>query len=143
MEEQAMIEGLDADVVDRMTSRRDALRRGGRMSTALALGSVPVVMAAMAKTAFAQSLPQSVVDVLNFALTLEYLENEFYKSGLAAAGLIPSADRSIFQTIQAHEQAHVDFLRGQLGSQAVAKPTFDFTAGGTFNPFGDYAQFKL
>ena len=34
--------------------------------------------------------------------------------------------------ISRHENAHVAFLRKTLGSQAVAKPAFDFTAGGAF-----------
>lgn len=144
MKAQSILDGLDQDVIDRVSSRRGALRDLGRLGSAFAMASVPMGLAASAKRAFAQSgLPQQIVDVLNFALTLEYLENEYYKTGLAASNLIPAGDRSIFTTIQAHEQAHVDFLVQALGASAVAKPTFDFTAGGAFAPFADYAQFKL
>lgn len=86
---------------------------------------------------------QTVTDVLNFALTLEYLEAEFYIQGVATNGLIPAADRTIFTTIRDHEVAHVEFLKGALGSAAVAKPTFDFTAGGKFDTFTNYETFKL
>lgn len=134
---------LDPDLLERMTSRREALSRAAGMAGTLALASVPVALAATARSAFAQSIPQDVVDVLNFALTLEYLENEFYLGGLGAAGLVPAADRSIFETIQRHEQEHVDFLVQTLGGAAVEKPEFDFTAGGAFAPFQDYAQFRL
>lgn len=138
-----MAAGLDPAMFEEITTRRETLGRSGSLSAALMLGSVPVALAAAAKSVFAQGLPQQVVDVLNFALTLEYLENEFYIEGLAAPGLIPSADRSIFETIQAHEQAHVDFLLQALGSQAVPKPQFDFTAGGAFDTFSNYETFML
>lgn len=144
MKAQSILDSVDQDVMERVSSRRGALRDLGRLGSAFAMASVPMGLAISAKRAFAQGgLPQQIVDVLNFALTLEYLENEYYKAGLAASGLIPAADRSIFTTIQAHEQAHVEFLAQALGGSAVAKPSFDFTAGGMFAPFSDYTQFKL
>jgi hypothetical protein len=40
-------------------------------------------------------------DFLNFALTLEYIEAEFYNLGLSASGLIPAGkDRAIFKLIE-------------------------------------------
>lgn len=143
MSNESILGGLDPEVMDVMASRRDALRGAGRWGMGLAMASVPLALAAMAKSAFAQTgPPQAVVDVLNFALTLEELEAEFYVTGMNAGGLIPAADRQIFGTIRDHEVAHVQFLRNALGSAAVAKPTFDFTAGGAFAPFTDYEQFK-
>lgn len=100
----------------------------------------PMIFAALM-----QSAP-SVVDVLNYALTLEYLESTFYTMGVGASSLIPEADLAIFQTIQQHESAHVDFLKAQIQAMdgtPVDQPSFDFTAGGSFpDPFSNYSVFQ-
>jgi hypothetical protein len=125
------------------TSRRDALIETGKIAGAVAIAAMPVALGLRGKAAFAQAggLPQNIVDVLNFALTLEYLEDELYRLGLAS-GIIPSTDLPTFQTISAHETAHVALLQGLLGSSAVVKPTFDFSVGELFDPFGDYLEFQ-
>jgi rubrerythrin len=152
MEKETILAGLDPEVMDEVTSRRGALLGMGRMGARLALASAPLAVAVMARQAFAQTtLPANIAAVLNFALILEELESEFYtiatggmgmSGGAVVTNLIPSRDRQIFDTIRDHEQAHVRFLRETLGSQAVAKPTFDFTAGGAFGDvFTNYATF--
>ncbi|MGI9037711.1 MAG: ferritin-like domain-containing protein [Gemmatimonadota bacterium] len=142
--DKTLIETLDPELTRDLTEEaRPSDDESGRFAARLAMLSVPLALAATARRAFAQEIPQNVIDVLNFALTLEYLENDFYIAGLAADPLIPMTDRSIFQTIQMHEQVHVDFLETTLGAQATAKPTFDFTAGGSFDPFNDYPTFRL
>lgn len=125
----------DPELNQRLVSRRDAITRGATISAAAAAGlrlaSIPVALAAVASDAFGQGrLPAVVNGVLNFALVLEYLENEFYVKGLAAPRLIPAGDRTIFETIASHETGHVNFLVTTLGPSARPKPTFDFTAGG-------------
>ena len=152
MEKESILAGLDPEVLDEMTTRRQALRGFGSLGAKLALASAPLAVAAMAKQAFAQTaLPAGIASVLNFALVLEELEAEFYtiatggmamSGGAVVTGLIPAQDRPIFDTLRDHEQAHVRFLRQALGAQAVAKPTFDFTAGGAFaDVFTSYATF--
>ena len=143
MKDKTILGSLDAELTDQVVSRRGALKRTGKMAGTVAIASMPVAFGLMAKRAFAQSggLPQDIVNVLNFALTLEYLEDEFYRTGLSS-GVIASADLPIFQQISAHETAHVALLKSVLGTSAVAKPTFDFTAKGTFDPFRNYDQFK-
>ncbi len=143
MKNTTIFESLDPELMNTVVSRRAAVSRSGKMAGAVALASVPVAFGLMAKRAFAQGgLPQGIIDVLNFALTLEYLENEFYQIGLGASGLIPASDLPIFQQIVKHETAHVALLQSVLGANAVVKPTFDFTAGGTFDPFTDYPTFQ-
>ena len=145
MTHQTILDGIDdPELAERLLSRRDALKRGGHLGAIVAAASVPVALAAVARGAFGQGVPGAIVEVLNFALTLEYLESEFYTRGLAAAGLIPSADRPVFQQIAKHEAAHVAFLQATLGPAALPKPAFDFTARGAF---GDvllsYATFRM
>jgi rubrerythrin len=110
----------------------------------IAIAAIPVAMAGMFKKAYGGT-KESVTEVLNFALTLEYLEDEFYKGGLAASGLIPADRRTIFTQIGKHETSHVAFLKStitSLSATPVAKPTFDFTAGGAFaDVFTNYQTF--
>jgi hypothetical protein len=131
MSNDFILADLDPEVGERINlSRRSLFSRPA--ATAIA-ASVPLVLAAASTQAFAAGgLPKQVVDVLNFALTLEYLEAAFYKEGVGSRGLIPSKYRSLFRTIAAHEAAHVKLLQGALGSAAVEAPAVDFTAGGKF-----------
>ena len=84
------------------------------------------------------------VDLLNYALTLEYLEADFYDQGLDTIGeekLLssdpihslgePIRDRvfSELRVIQEHEETHVDVLRDtieDLGGDPIDEPEFEF-----------------
>jgi len=130
---------IDGDAAGRLehASRRFFMNR---VSRKLAAAAVPVAFATIVNKAYAQSA--KAIDVLNYALTLEYLEDEFYKAGNAAANLIPASDKAIFTQIGKHETAHVAFLVKALGAKAVAKPSFDFTYKGNFGTvFTDYKTF--
>lgn len=127
------IEKVDGDVYERLSDRRKAFQEFGRFGKKVAMASVPIAMGSMFKKAYGQSTG-SIADVLNFALTLEYLEAEFYQQGLNAPGLIVT-NRSFFEEVRDNEQAHVDFLKSaiqSLGATPVSKPNFDFSAGGAF-----------
>ncbi|EGO03186.1 hypothetical protein SERLA73DRAFT_101315 [Serpula lacrymans var. lacrymans S7.3] len=75
----------------------------------------------------------SVIEVLNFALTLEHLESTFYAQGVqnytqqdfVNAGL-PDFAQGRFKEICDQEATHVSFLSGVLGSQAVNACTYNF-----------------
>jgi Ferritin-like domain len=128
---QPLLETIDPDLSGRILARRDLFR-----SAALKLGAVasaPVVLAAVSSQTFSQGMPAQVTDILNFALTLEYLEDEFYRTALAQQGLIPQQFIPVFAQISKHETAHVATLKGALGGAAVAKPEFDLTARGKFH----------
>ena len=49
------------------------------------------------------------LDILNYALTLEYLETDFYKK-VVASGLFKGAQLDVIKTFGEQEQAHVDVL---------------------------------
>ena len=141
-----ILDALDPEVVQRISSRRDALRKAGRFGAGAALAalSVPTALGLMARDAFGQSMPATVEEVLRFALTLEYLEFEYYQTGVNTPGLIPEPALTVYQGVTNHERAHVRLLEGALGlEEDAAKPQFDFTAGGMFNPFEDYQVFLI
>ncbi len=136
------IEKTDPEVYQRLDGRRDAIKKFASFSGKTALAAVPLALGSMFQKSYGQSASQQILDVLNFALTLEYLESEFYVTGLATSGLIADVDRPAFQTISTHETEHVAFLRSTivaLGGTPVPKPTFDYTAGNgsMAGPFAD------
>ncbi|KIM32327.1 hypothetical protein M408DRAFT_316167 [Serendipita vermifera MAFF 305830] len=73
------------------------------------------------------------LDILQYALTLEHLENAFYSGALSqfdaaafeAAGY-KSWVRERFQQIANHEASHVEFLSGALGDAATKACTYSF-----------------
>ncbi|MEO6406947.1 MAG: ferritin-like domain-containing protein [Ferruginibacter sp.] len=143
------IEKTDPEVYERLDGRRAAIKKLTSFSGKVAVAAVPLALSSMFKKAYGQTNTGLILDVLNFALTLEYLEAEFYVRGLNA-GVIAPVDVPAFTTISIHETAHVQLLKDTitaLGGTPVAKPNFDYTAGngsmnGPFaNVFTNYATY--
>ena len=131
-------------------SRRFGMKTGLALAAAMAAG-------AATETAEAQTASQVTdVDILNFALNLEYLESEYYLRGLTGSGLtpaettgvgtlgtvtggrqVPFTDTSVQQMlmeITTQERGHTNFVRATLGAQAIARPSINYTDA--FNAMG-------
>lgn len=144
------IEKVDAEVYERFNPRRAAMKQFFSFGSKVAVAAVPLALGSMFKKAYGQSgTAVAVEEVLNFALTLEYLEYYFYQKGAATGGLIPAGSPAVgaINTIRDHEQAHVELLKTAitgLGKTPVAftAAQFDYTAGGKFpSVFSNYPTF--
>lgn len=123
------------------TIARAALGRRGLLSTA-GIATIGALSGALIPTRSAAAQAVTDVDILNFALNLEYLEAEFHLRAVTGRGLLPgdiegqgnlgavtggrkvpfktSAIRCHAQEIAGDEHAHVQLLRTALGGPGVA-----------------------
>ncbi len=113
-------------------SRASFILRGAVAAGAVyGAGAVgPYVSSSLAQSA------SSDVDILNFALTLEYLETDFYNVKGTSVGLSGEA-KALAQSFGDEEADHVAALTKAItaaGGKPVAKPTFAF-------PVTDQASF--
>ena len=134
---QLLDDGVEPEVAElcRVTGDAPPAAADATMIAALSVG-VPLAFTALSRTLGAQSVAP-LLDALNFALTLEYLEDEFYRTGITRLGsTFTAAENNAIRQISMHEVAHVAFLRVIISdffsSTPVAKPAFDFTAKGAF-----------
>ncbi len=104
---------------------------------AIALGGA-AMLSAVALTAskggglaFAQEAPfKSDIDVLNYALTLEFFEATLYKT-IVDSGKLQGMDAKYVSLFAQHEQAHVDAVQStiqKLGGTPVTKGDYNFPA---------------
>lgn len=131
------IEEIDPEFQDRTNPRRAAIKNMTGFGTKLALSALPFAIGGIFKKAYGQTTT-GVAGILNFALSLEYLEFEFYKAAVSS-GIIPAGvDLVALTKIRDHEALHVNFLRTAItaaGATPIAPlsaANFDFTAKGTF-----------
>jgi hypothetical protein len=122
----------------------DAIDRSGETPEDKAKLAAMATSAATGRPQEASDSGPSDASILNFALNLEYLEAEFYlratgsmlpdelTTGVGSRGMVSGGKpvpfknqviRKIAQEIASDEREHVTFLRGALGSAAVARPT--------------------
>ena len=162
MENQTILDSIDPEIIETLADRRAEIENGASarsgVAAALALGSVPIALAALSTDAFGQSgLPAAIKNVLDFALALEIFENEFYSAVLgigssaaqnaafapvrAVAATIPGAVATL-QQIQKHEAAHVATLlaTGATNVFGLSATSFDFTGNRSAAGGGPFAK---
>ncbi|GHA32741.1 hypothetical protein GCM10007103_12730 [Salinimicrobium marinum] len=124
------------NLLAKTSSRRDVFGTFGSLGKKAALAAIPFGLATSSGKAYAAQDQNAAIGALQLALTLEYLEAEFYLKALES-GVLPGGSRAeaVYQQISKHESAHVAFLKSGLGDNSIESPEFDFTAGGAFDPF--------
>ena len=132
------LEAVDADGAVREAAdavsgdtRLSFLRKAGVAGGAALSGSALLgVLAAPAMAAGSGRPPASFgpgdVGILNYALTLEYLERAFYNEATAKGKITDAKLKAFLKTVTRDERAHVTFLKKALGSKAVKEPKFNF-----------------
>lgn len=112
-------DGALAETAERLerTNRGEFLRRAGAASVLIGGLALPGV-------AWAGQPPQDR-DILNYALSLEYLQAAFYTEAERLNSL-SGRFKEQARVVGAHERAHVVALRELLGSAAIEEPRFNF-----------------
>lgn len=136
-------------LINNPVNRRDFAKRA--MATGLWAAVGASVVGAGAQVSAQSGITD--IDILNFALNLEYLEAEFYTVattgrriedlgigvsgtgtvGATVGGSVVSMDNRVMQVardVANEEQMHVRLLRTALGSAAIAKPAINLAALG-------------
>ncbi|QKG53670.1 ferritin-like domain-containing protein [Hymenobacter sp. BRD67] len=152
------IEKVDPEVYERLDSRRSVFKNMGGLGRTLTAAALPLALGAIFNKAYAQtSTAATVLQVLNYALKLEYLETTFYNLGIgttssntgtsttqsALRGQYSATNLSSLDLIRVDENNHVNDLIATikaLGGIPINAPSstlvlpgvtadFDFTGG--------------
>ncbi|RYD52042.1 MAG: ferritin-like domain-containing protein [Sphingobacteriales bacterium] len=125
----------DPDVYERISPRRASIRTFLR---GISMAAVPVALGGLLQKAYGQSTPNTalIIDTLNFALTAEYLESNFYTTGMNTPGLVAQFNtlgiRDGVELLRQNETAHRELVKAtiiKLGGTPKSEPRFDFTGG--------------
>lgn len=111
--------------------RDENLRRNFiRAAAVIGVGSTLAAATRLDRVATAKPSANDL-EILNYALTLEYLEAEFYAKGIEG-GVLKGRDLELVEPIGEHEREHVAVVKQtikDLGGRAVSKPEFTFPKG--------------
>jgi hypothetical protein len=117
----AVAEALDG-LEQEGTTRGAWLRRAGLFAGAAASSSLLPIGSAEARDGGSKSRD---IKILNYALTLEFLEAAFYAEALEK-GKLTGSTLHFAQVVAGHEATHVATLQGVLGAKAVKRASYDF-----------------
>jgi hypothetical protein len=128
----------EPEVFEQTGKRRDILKSFG---SKLLLASLPIALSELfSNKAKAQNI-QAIIETLQFGMTIELMQAEFYKEAVAKPNLIPSDAIAIFKKIAADTAGHVgamEYYINDLGGTPVSPINFDYTGGmGQGGPFID------
>ena len=128
------LRGVEADASRRRFLQVAAapIAAGGLAAFLAACGSSSDPQTAEDKSSEAQA-PHGGRDleVVNFALTLEYIEADFYDQ-VVESGVLSGAEADLFKLIQDTEHEHVDALTAlskKIGGHGIDKPATKFPIG--------------
>jgi hypothetical protein len=91
----------------------------------VAAGTGAIAFARAGAAGASAGLSASDIDILNYALVLEYLQASFYTEA-ERSGALSGKTAAAARVVGATERAHVKAFLKLLGSQAVRRPTFNF-----------------
>lgn len=119
--EQLDVDGALAEAAE----RAGVVSRGTFLAGAL--GGTAALLALASEPAAGQGggLGAKDVSILNYALTLEYLQATFYTEAERMGALRGRAAEAA-EVVGGVERAHVKAFRDVLGKKAAARPSFDF-----------------
>jgi rubrerythrin len=119
-----------AEAAERGDTRSQVLRKAALGGGALMGGGALLALPSLAMGADTRSTRQDRA-ILNYALTLEYLEADFYTKGVEG-GVLKGRTLELVSPIRDHEQAHVAAVKqtvSDMGGKPVAKPEFTYPEG--------------
>jgi rubrerythrin len=107
--------------------RKAGVAGGAAVSGGAILGLLaPSAMAAGGLSRPPAKFGKGDIGILNYALTLEYLERAFYDEATSGGKITSPQLKKFLEVTTRDERKHVTFLQKALGSKAVKQPKFDF-----------------
>jgi hypothetical protein len=133
------VEGKEAEESHEDASRRRFLQ----LAAPAALGGMAAFMAACGSSSDPQTADKKSsdasapiggqdLDIVNYALTLEYVESDFYDK-VVGSGMFSGKVGDLMKTIQSHEHDHVSALEAlakKLNGKVAERPQTHFPLGG-------------
>jgi len=116
---------IDLGAIDPSGAIAEAAHRVSRRGFLAGAAGAAAVAAGLPGAALGQESRKTDIEILNFALTLEYLQAAFYTEAERLKAL-DAVGAEAAKKIGAVERAHVTALQRALGPAATLGPLFDF-----------------